>query len=99
MPEWTPKLIQVDVDRYIKHKRKYFDAAWNEQPFSIKVSAHPTRLFRGRKKNFDEMLSVAAQLSRDFWLVRVDLYSDDNNVCVGEITRPARTTRTEVHAS
>src|SRR5690606_7574589 len=29
-----PRLIQVDVDRYIEHKRKYFDAGWNEQDFS-----------------------------------------------------------------
>ena len=83
----TPKLIQVDVDRYIGHKRKYFDAAWNEQPFSIKYPR--TDKVIPRPKNFDEMLRVAAQLSRDFGFVRVDLYSDDNNVCVGEITHCA----------
>ena len=83
----APKLIQVDVDRYIGHKRKYFDAAWNEQPFSIKYPRSDKVI--PRPKNFEEMLSVAAQLSRDFGFVRVDLYSDGNNVCVGEITHCA----------
>jgi teichuronopeptide biosynthesis TupA-like protein len=83
----TPKLIQVDVDRYIKHKRKYFDAAWNEQPFSIKYPRTDQTI--PRPGNLDEMLSVAARLSRDFGFVRVDLYSDDNSVYVGEITHCA----------
>jgi len=83
----TPKLVQVDVDRYIEHKRKYFDAAWNEQPFSIKYRRTDETIARPR--NLDEMLSVAAQLSRNFGFVRVDLYSDDNSVCVGEITHCA----------
>jgi hypothetical protein len=83
----TPKLIQVDVDRYIKHKRKYFDAQWNELPFSIKYPRSDKTI--ARPKNFDEMLSVAARLSKDFSFVRVDLYSDDSNVRVGEITHCA----------
>lgn len=83
----TPKLIQVDVDRYIKHKRKYFDAQWNELPFSIKYPRSDKTI--ARPKNFDEMLSVAARLSKDFGFVRVDLYSDDDNVRVGEITHCA----------
>ena len=83
----TPKLVQVDVDRYIKHKRKYFDAQWNELPFSIKYPRSDKTI--PRPQNFDEMLSVAARLSKDFGFVRVDLYSDDKNVRVGEITHCA----------
>jgi hypothetical protein len=83
----TPKLIQVDVDRYVGHKRKYFDAKWNEQPFSIKYPRTDRTI--PQPSNFAEMLTVAARLSQDFWFVRVDLYSDGDKVYVGEITHCA----------
>jgi hypothetical protein len=83
----TPKLIQVDVDRYIGHKRKYFDSSWQEQPFSIKYPRTDKTI--ARPENFAEMLSVAARLSQEFWFVRIDLYSDGKKVYVGEITHCA----------
>lgn len=82
-----PKLIQVDVDRYIRHQRKYFDVHWKEQDFSIKYP-RADRIIP-RPANLSEMLSVAAQLSERFWFVRIDLYSDDHQVFVGEITHCA----------
>jgi|HigsolmetaAR202D_1030399.scaffolds.fasta_scaffold00435_25 hypothetical protein len=80
----VPKLIQVDVDRHIEHKRKYFDAHWNEQPFSIKYPRADKVV--PKPHNFSEMLDVAAKLSRYFWFVRIDLYSDGRQLFVGEIT-------------
>jgi hypothetical protein len=80
----VPKLIQVDVDRHIEHKRKYFDAHWNEQPFSIKYPRTDKAV--PKPPNLDEMLEVAAKLSEYFWFVRVDLYSDGRQLFVGEIT-------------
>ncbi len=82
-----PKLIQVDVDRYIEHKRKYFDAQWNEQDFSIKYPRTSRTI--PKPANFDTMMAVAARLSEAFWFVRVDLYSNDEEVYVGEITHCA----------
>lgn len=82
-----PKLIQVDVDRYIEHRRKYFDAEWNEQDFSIKYPRTSRQI--PKPKNFDTMMAVAARLSAAFWFVRVDLYSNDDEVYVGEITHCA----------
>jgi hypothetical protein len=83
----VPKLIQVDVDRYIEHKRKYFDATWREQNFSIKYPRTEKTL--PRPENFEEMMLLAAQLSREFWFVRIDLYSNGREVLVGEITHCA----------
>ncbi|HEY8538631.1 MAG TPA: ATP-grasp fold amidoligase family protein [Steroidobacteraceae bacterium] len=80
----VPKLIQVDVDRHIEHKRKYFDAHWNEQPFSIKYPR--TDKIVPKPHNLSEMLEVAARLSKYFWFVRIDLYSDGRQLFVGEIT-------------
>lgn len=79
-----PKLIQVDIDRYIEHTEKFFDSDWNEMPFSI----HFPRARRPIEKphNLDKMLKVASSLSNYFNFVRVDLYSNGDECLVGEIT-------------
>jgi hypothetical protein len=79
-----PRMIQVDIDRYIDHTRKYFDTQWNELDFSIiypRASAPVPR-----PANLPEMLEVARRLSAQFSFVRVDLYSDGRETLVGEIT-------------
>jgi TupA-like ATPgrasp len=83
----APRIIQVDVDRYVGHKRKYFDADWTEQDFSIKYPR--TDKILPRPSNLAEMLAVASRLSRDLWFVRVDLYSDGEKIYVGELTHCA----------
>lgn len=80
----APRMIQVDLDRRIAHKRRYYDADWNDLDFSIKYP----RAERGvaRPANLARMLEVAAALSRNFWFARVDLYSNGGQLLVGEIT-------------
>jgi hypothetical protein len=79
-----PKIVQVDVDRYINHTRKYFDTGWNELDFSI---IYPRAKGEFAKPAcFGEMLAVARKLSTGFSFVRVDLYSDGRQILVGEIT-------------
>lgn len=39
-----------------------------------------------KPKNWDDMISIASILSKQFKLVRVDLYSTNNNIYVGEMT-------------
>ena len=80
----VPKMIQVSVDRYIDHKRLYFDSSWNVLDFSIACPKADTVLMK--PENFEEMLSVAAQLSAGFGFVRVDMYSDGKRCLVGEMT-------------
>ncbi|MBI5891276.1 MAG: hypothetical protein HZB47_11465 [Nitrosomonadales bacterium] len=79
-----PKLIQIDLDRYIEHTEKFFDPEWNEMPFSI----HFPRSRKAIEKpgNLDNMLELAGLLSRHFTFVRVDLYSNGTECLVGEIT-------------
>lgn len=79
-----PRFIQVDIDRYINHTRKYFDTSWKELDFSIIYPKSDIPF--AKPKNFDEMLSVAKALSRHFSMIRVDLYSDGNQLFVGELT-------------
>lgn len=79
-----PKLIQLDLDRYIEHTEKFFDPAWNEMPFSIHYPR--SRKSVEKPKNLAQMLEVAALLSSHFGFVRVDLYSNGEECMVGEIT-------------
>lgn len=79
-----PKLIQMDVDRYNNHSRKFFDLNWNELPFSL-LYPHSNRTL-DRPKNLDKMLEVASLLSSYFNFVRIDLYSNGDECLVGEIT-------------
>ena len=79
-----PRMIQVDLDRRSGHKRKYFDAHWRELDFSIKYPRADRTL--AKPENLTEMLAVAAKLSRNFWFVRVDLYSNGSQLLVGELT-------------
>jgi TupA-like ATPgrasp len=80
----VPKFVQQDFDRHTNHTRKIFDTDWNEQDFSIiyprATAAAP------RPKTLAKMLELARALSAPFSFIRVDLYSDNEQVLVGEIT-------------
>jgi hypothetical protein len=80
----SPKLIQVDIDRYINHTRKLYDPDWNEMPFSLLYPLSSRQL--EKPKNLDKMLALAATLSSRFNFVRIDLYSNGEECLVGEIT-------------
>lgn len=80
-----PGLIQVDIDRYGDHTRNYYDPEWNKMPFTL-ISNSIRDVTIDRPKNFDQMLTVARDLSSHFNLVRIDLYSNGEECVVGEIT-------------
>ena len=79
-----PRLVQVDIDRYTNHTRKFFDREWNEQPFSMQYPRSEKRI--DRPSNFDSMLWIAEKLSANFSFIRVDLYSNGKECLVGELT-------------
>jgi hypothetical protein len=78
-----PCVIQVDGARHIQHTRNYYTPDWQELPFT---STHPKAPPVKGPDNLFEMLEIAAALSRDFSFIRVDLYSDDKSILVGELT-------------
>lgn len=80
----TPKFVQLDFDRHTNHTRKLFDTNWNEQDFSIIYPRNTSHV--PRPASLELMLDVARRLSRGFSFVRIDLYSDQRRVLVGEIT-------------
>jgi len=78
------KFVQVDIDRRTNHTRLYFDRDWSEQEFSI-MKKKSSKKF-DKPVNFDTMLSVSDELSKDFEFIRVDLYTDGEKIYVGELT-------------
>ncbi|MEI6437344.1 MAG: ATP-grasp fold amidoligase family protein [Candidatus Omnitrophota bacterium] len=76
--------IQVDIGRFVDHKRNFYDINWNQLPFALK---HPRGMNIPRPKKLTEMINIAEQLAVEFDFCRVDLYSpDDKAVIFGEIT-------------
>ncbi len=79
-----PKFIVVDVDRYIGHKRNFYDADWNNLYVTSDCPASDREI--EKPKNYDEMLKIAATLSKGFPYVRVDLYNIEGKIYFGEMT-------------
>lgn len=79
-----PKYIVVDIDRYIGHKRNFYDINWN----NLNVSSDCPKVDRqiNKPKNLEKMLNVASKLSEDFPFVRVDLYNISGKIYFGELT-------------
>jgi hypothetical protein len=78
-----PFIIQVDFDRHTHHTQNLYTTDWEMLPFAISNSIGP-----GRSKpiNLNELIGLAAKLSDEFNLIRIDLYTDDRMILVGEIT-------------
>ncbi len=80
----APKYIIVDKDRYIDHKRNFYDTEWNRVDVTTDHDQFETPY--PKPKNFEEMLRVAEILSKDFPFVRVDLYNVEGKIYFGELT-------------
>lgn len=79
-----PKYIIVDKDRYINHKRNFYDTEWNR--INVTTDHQQFENPYPKPKNFERMLDIAKILSADFPFVRVDLYNVDGNIYFGELT-------------
>lgn len=79
-----PGMIQVHRDRFTKMTKNIYDTRWNRLPFEVTYprSEDPDP----KPKNLDQMLDLAAKLSREFGFVRIDLYSNGVDTVLGEIT-------------
>lgn len=76
--------IQVDADRFVNHQRSFYDTSWNKLPFLL---TYPDICYDVSKpNNLTDMIKIAEVLSGEADFLRVDLYSDGNNVYFGEIT-------------
>ena len=80
------KFMFIATDRNSSEETKFdfYDTEFNHLPI---VNGHPNSTKKIEKpKNFDEMLSIARKLSKGFPHVRVDLFSANGHIYVGEMT-------------
>jgi len=80
----NPTFIQVDLDRFTKHTRNFYDLDWNLVPFT---TLYPLgKRLIPRPAALSEMLDIAQQLSENLKCVRIDLYFHKDKVYFSEIT-------------
>lgn len=82
----TPKICQVDK-HFQEHKMNFYDLNWNYINWLSNLS-YPSNPHNLDKKpvKLHEMIEIAKKLSEDFKFVRVDLYQENGNIYLGELT-------------
>ncbi|MEI0608287.1 ATP-grasp fold amidoligase family protein, partial [Brachyspira pulli] len=79
------RYIQVDMDRFIGHKRCIYDTNWNKQQFITGnfqfYSGHINKPY-----HLDSMIKISEKLAKNFSHVRVDFYEVNNKLFLGELT-------------
>ena len=81
----VPYCIQVDFDRFVGHKKNIYSTAWEYMELAYNFPTYPEHQIP-RPEGLDEMLDIAAALSRNESFVRTDFYVVKGQVYVGEIT-------------
>ena len=81
----TPKIIQVDFDRFSDHKRNFYTTNWE---FVDETVAYPNDREADipRPQTLEKMLKAASVLSQGFQQVRVDFYAFGERLVFGEMT-------------
>ena len=79
-----PFCIVKDCDRYIGHKRNFYDLGWNN--LNISSDCPPFDDKRAAPEGLEQMTRIARELSAGFPFVRVDLYYTQGRVFFGEFT-------------
>ena len=74
----------VCTNRQKDLKLAYYDLEWNQLDY-LKPEYMTNQMF-SKPKKLNEMLEIAANLSKDFKFVRVDLYCVRDKIYFGELT-------------
>lgn len=81
-----PQLIDVHMDRFIAHKRNFYDLDWNViKGVAIKYPTDENEVIE-KPEQLEELLESARKLSKGFLHVRVDFYIVDSKIYFGEMT-------------
>jgi TupA-like ATPgrasp len=79
-----PRLVRTWEDFLGDGRPNLFDIEWNNMPFALRNENNPNPL--SRPTNLLEMLNIAKKLSERFDFIRVDFYSNNKRIYVGELT-------------
>lgn len=77
-----PEIIQID--NHLHDINPFYDTNWNKIDLSYRKDFKDFNV--ERPENFDSMLNIAKQLSKNFDFVRVDLYNIKGHIFFGEMT-------------
>ncbi len=79
-----PKVLWVDVGRSTNHRRAFYDMEWND----LGVTSNRTKSEEPIPKPYglERMIEVAKDIAKDFPFVRVDFYSVNQKLYIGELT-------------
>ena len=80
-----PKIIEVDYDRFVEHKRNLYTIDWQYIEAEIQYPADPDYHIE-RPERLEKMLGLARILSEGFSHVRTDFYCIDDHIYFGELT-------------
>lgn len=81
----TPKLIQVDLDRYSEHKKKLYSPEWEELDFDFNYPTDRNRHL-SKPSQLLQMLELAKCLSQAMPFARTDFYLVAGKIYFGEMT-------------
>lgn len=79
-----PRFIHVDMDRFEKHTRNFYDLNWKRMPFGLCYPQANRDIEKPTQLN--KMIELASILSKEFKMVRVDFYVINNRIIFGELT-------------
>ena len=80
----VPVFCSVEMDRFTRHTRNFYNLNWERQPFSL---GYPNNTIDPQcPREFQRMRTIAEKLSEGFPHVRVDLYFVNNRIYFGEMT-------------
>ena len=80
-----PRLIQVDFDRFVKHKRNLYDLEWRYQPFQLMYPTDPGRIIP-KPANLHDVLAFVRRITPKVPFMRTDLYLIGERIYFGEFT-------------
>ena len=80
----NPEFIQVDTDLLKDHRINFYDTEWKQLPITCQYPGTEEKI--PKPVNYETMLEIAKNLSKDFPHVRVDFYEYDTQLRIGEMT-------------
>ena len=80
-----PEYVEVDFNRWTKHKLNPYDFDWNPLNF-CDTSKNDYEANIPKPARLDDMREIARKLSKEIPFVRVDFYSIYDRIYVGELT-------------
>lgn len=79
-----PEFVELYMDRFGNHRKLFYTMDWAKAGFT--TGGDSTEGETAKPSRFDEMVEIAAKLSKGFPFVRIDLYEHDGHVYFGEMT-------------